>query len=70
MDTGRLTGKWFQEKFLKQVDKNFNGETEFLSHLVKLKSLVGQEGGAKMSRGSVLETGNETRNVHSRVVWL
>ena len=33
-----------QEKILKQVDKNFDEETEFLSHLVKIKSLIGQEG--------------------------
>ncbi len=39
-----MAGNGIQEKILKQVDKNFNAETEFLSHLVKVKSLVGQEG--------------------------
>ncbi|MBP1723477.1 MAG: ArgE/DapE family deacylase, partial [Deltaproteobacteria bacterium] len=39
-----MAGNELQEKILKEVDKNFDGETEFLSHLVKIKSLVGQEG--------------------------
>jgi len=39
-----MAGNGIQEKILKQVDKNFKAETEFLSHLVKVKSLVGQEG--------------------------
>jgi acetylornithine deacetylase len=40
----RMAGNGLQEKILKQVDKNFGAETEFLSHLVHIKSLVGQEG--------------------------
>jgi hypothetical protein len=39
-----MAGNGIQEEILKQADKNFNAETEFLSHLVEIKSLVGQEG--------------------------
>ena len=39
-----MAGNGLQEKILKPVGKNSDGETEFLSHLVKIKSLVGQEG--------------------------
>jgi acetylornithine deacetylase len=39
-----MTGNVLQEKILKQVEKSFKEETDFLSQLVKIKSLVGQEG--------------------------
>ena len=38
-----MAGNGIQEKVLRQVDKNFSAETEFLSHLVKLENLVGLE---------------------------
>ena len=39
-----MAGSGLQDKILQQVDKSFGEETDFLSKLVKIKSLVGQEG--------------------------
>src|SRR5512136_1242783 len=39
-----MKGDGLQEKILRQVDKTSKEETDFLSKLVKIKSLVGQEG--------------------------
>jgi acetylornithine deacetylase len=39
-----MAEKDLQEKILKQVERNFTQETDFLSRLVKIRTLVGQEG--------------------------
>ncbi len=39
-----MAGNGLQEKILKRADKNFDAETDFISHLVNIKDLVGQEG--------------------------